>query len=158
MSSVWLMRPLSLLWALLFAAPVFAQAVPDEGELLFRGVRVLDTVRGSLGAPTDVLVRGRHIAAIGAAATPAATATVIEGRGRTLMPGLIDCHVHVNEPGRTEWEGFASATRAAAAGGVTTIVEGDPTWLIDGIPVALEGHKTSCGASLIASLPNLGRG
>ncbi|MGH3705664.1 MAG: allantoinase AllB, partial [Agromyces sp.] len=40
-----------------------------------------------------------------------------------LIPGLVDTHVHVNEPGRTEWEGFASATRAAAAGGVTTIVD-----------------------------------
>src|SRR5690348_11130742 len=40
-----------------------------------------------------------------------------------VMPGLVDTHVHVNEPGRTEWEGFASATAAAAAGGITTIVE-----------------------------------
>ena len=40
-----------------------------------------------------------------------------------LLPGLVDSHVHVNEPGRTEWEGFASATRAAIAGGVTTIVD-----------------------------------
>ncbi len=40
-----------------------------------------------------------------------------------LLPGLVDTHVHVNEPGRTEWEGFASATRAAALGGVTTIVD-----------------------------------
>ncbi|WP_422733107.1 allantoinase AllB [Micromonospora sp. WMMD558] len=40
-----------------------------------------------------------------------------------LLPGLVDTHVHVNEPGRTEWEGFASATRAALAGGVTTIVD-----------------------------------
>jgi len=40
-----------------------------------------------------------------------------------VMPGLVDSHVHVNEPGRTEWEGFRSATRAAAAGGVTTIVD-----------------------------------
>jgi allantoinase len=39
------------------------------------------------------------------------------------MPGLVDSHVHVNDPGRTEWEGFTSATRAAAAGGVTTIVD-----------------------------------
>lgn len=39
-----------------------------------------------------------------------------------LMPGLIDSHVHINEPGRTEWEGFATATKAAAAGGFTTIV------------------------------------
>jgi allantoinase len=42
---------------------------------------------------------------------------------RALLPGLVDTHVHVNEPGRTEWEGFATATRAAAAGGVTTIVD-----------------------------------
>lgn len=40
-----------------------------------------------------------------------------------LMPGLVDPHVHVNEPGRTEWEGFWTATRAAAAGGVTTLVD-----------------------------------
>lgn len=40
-----------------------------------------------------------------------------------LLPGLVDTHVHVNEPGRTDWEGFATATRAAAAGGVTTIVD-----------------------------------
>ncbi len=40
-----------------------------------------------------------------------------------VMPGLVDSHVHVNEPGRTEWEGFRSATRAAAAGGTTTIVD-----------------------------------
>ena len=40
-----------------------------------------------------------------------------------IMPGLVDTHVHINEPGRTEWEGFATATRAAAAGGVTTIIE-----------------------------------
>ena len=40
-----------------------------------------------------------------------------------LLPGLVDSHVHVNEPGRTEWEGFATATRAAAAGGITTIID-----------------------------------
>jgi len=40
-----------------------------------------------------------------------------------LLPGLVDTHVHVNEPGRTDWEGFATATRAAAAGGVTTLID-----------------------------------
>ncbi len=40
-----------------------------------------------------------------------------------VLPGFVDVHVHINEPGRTEWEGFATATRAAAAGGVTTLVE-----------------------------------
>src|SRR5258708_33524641 len=40
-----------------------------------------------------------------------------------VSPGLVDTHVHVNEPGRTTWEGFDTATRAAAAGGVTTLVD-----------------------------------
>jgi allantoinase len=40
-----------------------------------------------------------------------------------VSPGVVDCHVHINEPGRTEWEGFETATRAAAAGGVTTLVD-----------------------------------
>jgi len=41
----------------------------------------------------------------------------------TILPGIVDTHVHLNEPGRTEWEGFATATRAAAAGGITTLVD-----------------------------------
>jgi allantoinase len=45
------------------------------------------------------------------------------GDDEVLMPGVVDSHVHVNDPGRTEWEGFATATRAAAAGGVTTIID-----------------------------------
>src|SRR5882672_8673598 len=39
-----------------------------------------------------------------------------------VMPGIVDTHAHINEPGRTDWEGFRSATRAAAAGGITTVV------------------------------------
>ncbi|MEI4272911.1 allantoinase AllB [Klenkia sp. LSe6-5] len=57
-----------------------------------------------------------------------------------LLPGLVDSHVHVNEPGRTEWEGFASATRAAAAGGITTVVDMPlnsipPTTTVEGLAV-----------------------
>jgi allantoinase len=52
---------------------------------------------------------------------PASAVTLADDE--VLLPGLVDSHVHVNEPGRTEWEGFASATRAAIAGGVTTIVD-----------------------------------
>ena len=43
--------------------------------------------------------------------------------GSIVMPGLVDTHVHINEPGRTEWEGFQTATQAAAAGGITTVVD-----------------------------------
>jgi allantoinase len=53
----------------------------------------------------------------------AARETVRLPASEVLLPGLVDTHVHVNEPGRTEWEGFETATRAAAAGGVTTIVD-----------------------------------
>jgi allantoinase len=49
--------------------------------------------------------------------------TIEELGNKTLIPGLVDTHVHINEPGRTEWEGFNSATQAAAAGGITTVVD-----------------------------------
>jgi allantoinase len=49
--------------------------------------------------------------------------TVMDLGDDVLAPGFVDCHVHLNEPGRTEWEGFDTATRAAAAGGVTTVVD-----------------------------------
>ncbi|GGK69941.1 allantoinase AllB [Ornithinimicrobium pekingense] len=62
-------------------------------------------------------------AAAGLADVPPATEVVALADDEVLLPGLVDTHVHVNEPGRTEWEGFASATRAAAAGGVTTVVD-----------------------------------
>jgi len=48
---------------------------------------------------------------------------IYEAGDRVVMPGLVDTHVHINEPGRAEWEGFTTATRAAAAGGVTTLIE-----------------------------------
>ena len=54
---------------------------------------------------------------------PAARRTVTLADDEVLLPGLVDTHVHVNDPGRAEWEGFETATRAAAAGGVTTIVD-----------------------------------
>ncbi|XP_064186783.1 allantoinase, mitochondrial [Anguilla rostrata] len=52
-----------------------------------------------------------------------AACQVLDVGDRLVMPGVVDCHVHVNEPGRTTWEGYWTATRAAAAGGVTTIVD-----------------------------------
>ncbi|XP_068175718.1 allantoinase, mitochondrial [Antennarius striatus] len=48
---------------------------------------------------------------------------MLDAGNNVVMPGIVDCHVHVNEPGRTSWEGFWTATKAAAAGGVTTIVD-----------------------------------
>ncbi|HLM04975.1 MAG TPA: allantoinase AllB [Blastococcus sp.] len=64
---------------------------------------------------------GRITAVTDFADAPADAVTLADDE--VLLPGLVDSHVHVNEPGRTEWEGFATATRAAVAGGVTTIVD-----------------------------------
>ena len=69
-------------------------------------------------------VEGERIVAVTAYDEPPDASQVVDlADDEVLLPGLVDTHVHVNEPGRTEWEGFASATRAAAAGGVTTIVD-----------------------------------
>ena len=54
---------------------------------------------------------------------PARDADVLDAGDLVVLPGLVDTHVHVNEPGRTDWEGFETATRAAAAGGVTTLLD-----------------------------------
>ena len=69
-----------------------------------------------------VIHEGR-IAEIREQGEPPQGAQVLDAGTLVVMPGLVDTHVHVNEPGRTEWEGFASATQAAAAGGVTTLID-----------------------------------
>jgi allantoinase len=74
-----------------------------------------------------------------------AHAVVTLPEGQVLVPGIVDTHVHVNEPGRTEWEGFTTATRAAAAGGVTTIVD----MPLNSVPptTTLEGLEAKRGAA-----------
>ena len=58
--------------------------------------------------------------------------TFYDFTGKVIIPGLVDLHVHLNEPGRTEWEGVQSGTRSAAVGGVTTVVD---------MPFELEHHR-----------------
>jgi allantoinase len=90
-------------------------------DLVFRAPRVV-TAAGEAAA--CVAVRHGRVAAVEplqAALTGEETITLTDDE--VLLPGLVDTHVHVNEPGRTDWEGFASATRAAAAGGITSIVD-----------------------------------
>ncbi|MFV0375314.1 allantoinase AllB [Microbacterium sp.] len=72
--------------------------------------------------PAEVEVRDGVITAV-RPASGAPRGAVVVPDDAVLLPGLVDSHVHVNEPGRTDWEGFDSATLAAAAGGVTTIVD-----------------------------------
>src|SRR6186997_3047587 len=108
-------------------------------ELVFRAQRVI-TPHGETAL--NIGVTGGRIVAV----TPGELIgrTVVElAEDEVLLPGLVDSHVHVNEPGRTEWEGFASATRAAAAGGVTTIVDMPlnsipPTTTVNGLKLKRE--------------------
>jgi len=74
---------------------------------------------------------------------------VVDHGDLTIMAGLVDSHVHVNEPGRTEWEGFQTATRAAAAGGVTTIVDMPlnsipPVTSVDAIRAKVAAMREKC--------------
>ncbi|HUE87845.1 MAG TPA: allantoinase AllB [Vicinamibacterales bacterium] len=87
---------------------------------------------GAPAAPAAPAAPGAPVAPVapGAPAAPVTPLPPVPPGERILdvgelivLPGLVDTHVHVNEPGRTDWEGFATATRAAAAGGVTTIVD-----------------------------------
>ncbi|MBD8042842.1 allantoinase AllB [Arthrobacter sp. Sa2BUA2] len=93
----------------------------SDFDLVLRGNRVY---AGAGTGAWEVGVRGGTVAAVVPLGTGLTGDRVVElAADEALIPGLVDSHVHVNEPGRTEWEGFASATRAAAAGGVTTIID-----------------------------------
>jgi allantoinase len=93
-------------------------------DLLVHAVRAVVDGRES---PVSIAVRSGRIERIvpltSASRRLPARQVVTLAAGEVLIPGLVDAHVHVNEPGRTHWEGFETATRAAAAGGVTTIVD-----------------------------------
>jgi allantoinase len=89
-------------------------------DLLMRGGLVVTeagVVRGSVGVRD-----GRIVALLEGDDTPPAD-EIVDARGLIVLPGGVDPHVHLNEPGRADWEGFASGTRAAAAGGITAVLD-----------------------------------
>ncbi len=122
-------------------------AADPLGDLVIRASRV---VVGDAEVPACVEVRGGRIASVTAYdRVPSAPMVVTLGEDEVLLPGLVDTHVHVNEPGRTEWEGFASATRAAAAGGVTTILDMPlnsipPTTTVEALEVKRAAAEGQC--------------
>lgn len=95
-------------------------ADPTPEEWVLRGQRV---VVGDQVVPASVHIqRGVIVRVAGYSEVPPGV-PLEEAGNLTVLPGLCDSHVHINEPGRTEWEGFQTATRAAAAGGVTTLLD-----------------------------------
>src|SRR5215813_5748868 len=112
-------------------------------ELVIRGRRVV--TENSVGPPPGHITSG-YISSISIFEDIPAGCELIEAAPESIvMPGLVDSHVHVNEPGRTDWEGFESATRAAVAGGVTTIVD----MPLNSIPATttVEGFKQKLDAA-----------
>jgi len=97
-----------------------ANRYSGEADLIVRGNRIV-TPEGERAAA--IHIRGGVIARISGFDDVSSASLIYEARDLAVMPGLVDTHVHINEPGRTEWEGFATATRAAAAGGITTLIE-----------------------------------
>ena len=74
--------------------------------------------------PGVVVIEGEKIVEVATQGErPAGLDELLEFGELCVLPGLVDCHVHINQPGRTHWEGFETATRAAASGGVTTLVD-----------------------------------
>src|SRR4030095_5701192 len=96
------------------------RAPTDGPQLVVRGRRIL-TPEGI--RPASVHVRDGVIAAVTAYEDAPAGCASLEGGDALVMAALVDAHVHVNDPGRANWEGFETATRAAAAGGIATLVD-----------------------------------
>lgn len=97
----------------------------------------------------SVHIRKGVIAALGEWNDVPEQILLVDAGDAVVSPGLVDAHVHVNEPGRTDWEGFATATRAAAAGGVTTLVDMPlnsipPTTTLGGFKEKLEAADGQC--------------
>jgi allantoinase len=109
---------------------------------------------GGIGAATVIFDGDGRIEEVKPGDAPAAgPAGVLDVGDLLVSPGLVDCHVHVNEPGRADWEGFATATRAAAAGGVTTLVD----MPLNCVPVttsagALEAKRAAAAGKLHADV------
>jgi len=100
--------------------------------------------------PAEIEVRDGRVTAIRPPGPPSpGESHNIDAGNLVVLPGLVDTHVHVNEPGRTEWEGFAHATRAAAAGGVTTLVDMPlnsvpPTTTVEGLEAKRDAATGKC--------------
>src|SRR5215470_1427800 len=119
----------------------------NPSDLIIRARRVVfdDHV-----APASVHIRNGKISSVGSFEDTGNAVEVVDADDESvIMPGLVDTHVHINSPGRSEWEGFESATKAAAAGGVTTLIDMPlnsipPTTSMQGFEAKLKDAANKC--------------
>src|SRR6266850_2868352 len=117
--------------------------------LIVRGKRV---IRPGTSGPASIHIREGVIAAIDtfdSVPSGAEIGEIIDAGDCVVIPGLVDTHVHLNDPGRADWEGFGFGTRAAAAGGVTTLIDMPlnsipPTTTVRGLRAKAEAARDQC--------------
>ena len=116
-----------------------------KGRLAIAARKVVSAAAPAGGEPAAVLVRDGKIESVVPRRAIPRDCELVDLGDKVLLPALVDTHVHVNEPGRTEWEGFETATKAAAAGGIGTIVD----MPLNSIPVTttLDALKTKIAAA-----------
>jgi len=116
-----------------------------------KSIKSRRVIRGDAESPSTIIVEGESIKEILPydISITSADIEVHDYGDLVIMPGIVDTHVHINEPGRTEWEGFETATAAAAKGGITTLVDMplncDP---VTTTKVALEAKLKACSGKL----------
>ena len=116
-------------------------------ELIIRGRNVVSS--DAIG-PASIHIRDEKIISVGSFDDVVEGCEIVEAsEASVVMPGLVDTHVHINSPGRSDWEGFPTATRAAAAGGVTTLIDMPlnsipPTTTLAGFKEKLETARDDC--------------
>jgi len=114
----------------------------SKADLAIRGAIVV-----SDGAyARDILIRDGRVSALVEAGASTAE-DEIDARGLFALPGVVDAHVHFNEPGRTHWEGWSSGSRAAAAGGTTTVLD----MPLNSVPAVLDGASFDAKKSAAAA-------
>jgi allantoinase len=119
-------------------------------DLIIKSTRV---IRNQSAAPASIHISGESIAAIRPWDEQIEGVEVLDAGDSVVMAGLVDSHVHINEPGRTDWEGFETGTKAAAAGGVTTLVDMPlnsipPTTTPQGFTAKLEAAEGKCSVDV----------
>lgn len=120
-------------------------------NLIIRGFRVV--LPDSIAPASIHIVDDKIVGVHSYDFVPDGCEVIEAGEASLIMAGLVDTHVHINEPGRTEWEGFASATRAAAAGGVTTLIDMPlnsipPTTTLAGLQEKLAAARDQCSVDV----------